>query len=77
MQAIATNTRIFGKLNPNRNPPAMPKIHECVGVSRGGAIAVFSLARNPDDACLVVDRRYIAVLNPTVRRSYTEDWDFS
>jgi hypothetical protein len=29
--AIATNTPIFGKLNPeqNLNTPAMPKIHEC------------------------------------------------
>ncbi|MEG5062713.1 hypothetical protein QUB33_03710 [Microcoleus sp. B3-A4] len=52
---IATNSPIFGKLNPNQNPntPAMPKLPECVGVSRGGAIAVSSIARNPHLICAV------------------------
>jgi len=42
--ALPTNTSIFGKLNPdqNLNTLAMPKLPECVGVSRGGAIAVSS-----------------------------------
>jgi hypothetical protein len=31
----------------------MPKIHECLGVSRGGALAVSSLARNPQLVCAV------------------------
>ncbi len=31
----------------------MPQLPECVGVSRGGAIAVSSLARNPPLVCAV------------------------
>jgi len=44
--AIATNTPIFGKLNPNQNlnTPAMPKIHECDRCL---------LARNPHLVCAV------------------------
>ncbi|MEG4086374.1 hypothetical protein [Microcoleus sp. POL10_C6] len=54
VSAIATNTPMLGKLKPNPKPQhAMPKIPECVGVSRGGAIAVSSLARKPHLVCAV------------------------
>ena len=44
----------FGR-NPNQipNPLVMPKLPECVGVSRGGAIAASSIARNPPLVCAV------------------------
>ena len=52
--AHATNTPIFGKLNPrpNPNPPAMPKIPECVGgASRRHRCLLY--ARNPHLVCAV------------------------
>jgi hypothetical protein len=71
--AHATNTPIFGKLNPNQNlnTPAMPKIHECVGVSRGGAIAVSSWPATHTSFVPCIPRAPTPTLAPTFEKTPT------
>jgi hypothetical protein len=71
--AIATNTSIFGKLNPdqNLNTLAMPKIPECVGVSRGGAIAVSSTAATHTSSVPCIPQALTPTLALTFEKTLT------
>jgi len=61
----------WGKLNQNPNTPPMPKLPECVGVSRGGALAVSCTPPTHTLSVPFIPQARTPILAPTFEKTLT------